>query len=192
MILVPAFSGRITPDAAAEDVGRMRSALKEMAGKETVDTILSLIARIDVTPGKIRISLDPDIIATALELDRDALSEDALHHSFPFQLRKRGVETKLIFADSSTGVDEKLVSNIAKAHHWLGQIKAGKTFAEIAETDARSKRRIQQMIDLAFLAPDIVRDALEGRQPLGFTSDWCLRHSLPSNWAEQRKILATL
>ena len=68
----------------------------------------------------------------------------------------------------------------------------GKTFAEIAETETTSKRRIQQMIDLAFLAPDIVRGVLQGKQPLGFTSDWCLRHDVPSDWTEQRRILATL
>ncbi|KRS12689.1 hypothetical protein XM53_08840, partial [Roseovarius atlanticus] len=42
------------------------------------------------------------------------------------------------------------------------------------------------------LAPDIVRDVLEGRQPIGFTSEWCLRHDLPSDWTEQRQHLATL
>ena len=205
MIAAPSFAGRIVPDAGAEDVGRIRSALKEMIGEGAVDAVLNLVARIDVTPGQIRISLDPEVIAIALELERDTLAEDAscvserdtlaedaLPYSFPFQLRKRGVETKLIFADSPTGVDEKLVRNIAKAHHWFGLIKAGKTFAEIADAEARSKRRVQQMIDLAFLASDIVRDVLAGRQPLGFTSDWCLRHTLPSDWTEQRKILATL
>jgi len=48
------------------------------------------------------------------------------------------------------------------------------------------------MIGLAFLAPDIVADALEGKQPIGFTSDWCMRHDLPSDWSEQRAILAAL
>ena len=51
---------------------------------------------------------------------------------------------------------------------------------------------LQQMIDLAFLAPDIVRDALEGAQPHGLTSDWLLRHELPTNWKEQRALVATL
>ncbi len=37
----------------------------------------------------------------------------------PFQLRKRGVETKLVLADASGGVDEALIRNIAKAHHWF-------------------------------------------------------------------------
>ena len=53
-------------------------------------------------------------------------------------------------------------------------------------------RRIQQIIEFAFLAPDIVRDVLEGKQPVGFTSKWCSRHILPSDWSEQRQILATL
>ncbi len=164
----------------------------EIIAQEPTEATLTLIARVDVRPGVIRISLDPDLIAIAVGIGRDDLFEEALQHSFPFQLRKRGVETRLILADSPTGVDEKLVLNIARAHHWFGQIKAGKTFTEIAEAEARSKRRVQQMIDLAFLAPDIIRDVLDGRQPLGFTSDRCLRHSLPFDWAEQRKVLATL
>jgi hypothetical protein len=55
-----------------------------------------------------------------------------------------------------------------------------------------SKRRVQQVIDLAFLAPDIVRDITNGVQPMGLTSDWCLRHDLPSEWQAQRQRIATL
>jgi hypothetical protein len=48
------------------------------------------------------------------------------------------------------------------------------------------------MLDLAFLAPDIIGQVMDGRQPLGFTSDWCLRHELPSDWQTQRGLIATL
>ena len=48
------------------------------------------------------------------------------------------------------------------------------------------------MIDLAFLAPDIVRDVLEGSNPIGLTSDWLLRHDPPGRWTEQRALVATL
>lgn len=48
------------------------------------------------------------------------------------------------------------------------------------------------MLDLAFLAPDIMRDVLDGRQPLGFTSDLCLRHEVPSDWQAQCDLIATL
>ena len=73
-----------------------------------------------------------------------------------------------------------------------GMIKAGKSFAEIAHESGISKRRIQQMLDLAFLAPDIIRLVMQGRQPIGFTSDWCLRHEVPSDWPAQRDLIATL
>jgi site-specific DNA recombinase len=45
---------------------------------------------------------------------------------------------------------------------------------------------------LAFLAPDILSNTLDGGQPLGFTSDWCMRHAWPADWNEQRDLLATL
>ena len=102
------------------------------------------------------------------------------------------METRLVLADDPKTPDEVLINNIARAHNWFEQIKAGKSFAEIANAQQTSKRRVQQMIDLAFLAPDIVRDALEGAQPLGLTSDWLLRHELPTNWKEQRAQVATL
>ncbi len=85
-----------------------------------------------------------------------------------------------------------MLGNIANAHDWYGMIKAGKTFTEISQTTGTPKRRVQQMLDLAFLAPDIIRDVLEGRQPLGFTSDWCLRHDLPADWKNQRDLIAAL
>ncbi|MEM1076480.1 MAG: hypothetical protein AAF665_14440 [Pseudomonadota bacterium] len=48
------------------------------------------------------------------------------------------------------------------------------------------------MIELAFLAPDLVRDALEGKQPLSITSDWCKLRTLPSDWQDQGALIATL
>ncbi len=68
----------------------------------------------------------------------------------------------------------------------------GQSFEAIAAEAGTSKRRVQQVIDLAFLAPDIVRDITNGTQPMGLTSDWCLRHDLPSDWQAQRQRIATL
>ena len=102
------------------------------------------------------------------------------------------METKLVLDNAAPEKDETLIRNIASAHVWFDRIRNGETFAEIAATEKASKRRIQQMIGLAFLAPDIVRDVLEGNQPLGLTSEWLLRHDLPFDWTEQRAIIATL
>ena len=154
--------------------------------------LLRLVEKITIEPGQLTVQIDLNQVADILDTDADTLNEEELKISRLFQIRKRGVETKLIFADLPTGQDEALIRNIANAHSWFEQMKGGKTFAQIAVAEKTSKRRVQQMIDLAFLAPDIVRDVLEGKQPTGFTSDWCKQHSLPSDWGDQRALLKTL
>ncbi|PWE29464.1 hypothetical protein DDZ14_17110 [Maritimibacter sp. 55A14] len=132
------------------------------------------------------------MLGQRLNVDSDALDDACLTRSVPFRIRKRGVETKIILADAPAETDDTLIRNIARAHAWYARIRAGETFAAIAAADGTSKRRVQQMIGLAFLAPDIVRDVLDGRQPTGFTSEWCKARSLPSDWDAQRVVLATL
>ena len=173
---------RILPKSRAEEISRLRLQLLELSNAQEIENFLCLVERIEVTPGKIQITLNGTTLTQKLGLAEGATENDELMQSFPFQLRKRGVETKLILADSSTGIDETLIRNLARAHGWFEHLKAGKTFAEIAQTENTSPRRVQQMIELAFLAPDIVRDILDGKQPLGFTSKWCSRHSEPSRY----------
>jgi hypothetical protein len=54
------------------------------------------------------------------------------------------------------------------------------------------KRRILQMMDHAFLAPDIVKQVAGGRQPDRLTSEWLQRNALPLDWEDQRQLIAGL
>jgi hypothetical protein len=186
----PSFIGSLLPDATAAEIADAKAKIDAIG--TGIGSWLELIQRIDLKVGELSICLDHEQIAKLLDCHLDEQIQEPLTIKAPFQIRKRGVETKLIFADAPSQRDETLIKNIAKAHHWFEQIKSGKTFSQIAATDKTSKRRIQQMIELAFLAPDIIRDVLEGTQPFGFTSDWCLRHSIPTSWADQRVLIATL
>jgi hypothetical protein len=187
-----AFVGKLIPGRSAAKIDADRSALQALNANQDIKPILALVERIGVRQGELTIKLDATALATTFKIDADRINAAALILNAPFQLRKRGVETKLVFAESTGTKDDALIRNIAKAHHWFDQIKSGKTFAEIAANEQTSKRRIQQMIGLAFLAPDIVRDVLAGNQPIGFTSDWCLRHDVPGDWSKQRLLLSTL
>lgn len=89
-------------------------------------------------------------------------------------------------------VDDTLIRNIAKAHQYYDAIKQGQTFEEIAASENLSKRRILQVIDLAFLAPDIVRSIFQGDQPIALTAKWLGQNPLPSDWQAQRRIVAAL
>jgi len=188
----PTLVGCICKTSDAAMVAKAQCKLTDLTSEPARHDTLALVERIDIAPGQIKLKIDRPAIAKMLVIDVDALNADVLQIEAPFQIRKRGVETKIILAEAYGNKDDALIRNIALAHHWLERIKAGETFGDIARTDDISKRRVQHMIDLAFLAPDIVRDVLAGKQPLCFTSDWCKARTLPSDWQDQRALLATL
>lgn len=81
-------------------------------------------------------------------------------------------------------------------HPWWiksdGLYKVGETIEEIAASENLSKKSIFHLIDLAFLAPDIVKSVLQGEQPTGLTTEYLRRFNVPSNWSTQREIFSTL
>ena len=64
------------------------------------------------------------------------------------------------------------------------------TYEQIATEDAIPTDRVRKAIRYAFLAPDIVRAIVEGRQPVGLTSSYLLHHPLPDDWEKQRVLVA--
>jgi site-specific DNA recombinase len=183
-------------DPSVDEIGRIRDLLDDaVVGNVTrsQEAVLACIQRATITPGKIEIALDRETVAAWLSVSSDAMNSDALSFSIPFQFRKRGVETKLIIGNGhSRAVDEVLIRNIAKAHQYYDAINQGQTFEEIAASENLSKRRILQVIDLTFLAPDIVKSIMQGDQPIGLTAKWLGQNPLPSDWQAQRRIVAAL
>ena len=165
---------------------------KELADITETDALVAFVERVEIAPGIVTVDLDPLELAARLGIEASAIATDALSFAEPFECRKRVVETKLILGSDPWRTDDTLLLNIARACVWFDQLKSGRTYADIAKSSGTSKRRVQQMIDLAFIAPDVVRAIAEGRQPVGLTSDWLLRHDLPANWNAQRAIVATL
>jgi hypothetical protein len=122
-----------------------------------------------------------------------SINLNVLHFSTAFQFRKRGVETKLVIGrGQGNAIDQTLVRSVAKAHQYYSAIRRGRTFEDIAASENLTKRRILQVIDLAFLAPDIVKSILQGDQPIGLTAKWLGLNPVPSDWQAQRRIIAAL
>ena len=90
-------------------------------------------------------------------------------------MRRKGVELKLHLGDAPPEIDQTLVRNIIKARRWLAMIVEGRTFSEIAETEGISKRRVQDVVDLAMLAPDVLDAIAAGEQPDGLTTDYLIK-----------------
>jgi hypothetical protein len=194
----PIFRANIVADTSTDALAAIDERLAEATGKdqdrsdEVCRSLFALIQRVDIAPGDIKIELFSGKIAEVLNVEPGRISEEFLCITSKFQHRKRGAETRLILANTAVPRDETLFKNMAMAHRYFGMIRAGKTYSEIADIEGASKRRVQQVVELAFLAPDVIRDAFEGRQPTGMTSDWLVRHSFPAIWQEQREMLRAL
>jgi DNA invertase Pin-like site-specific DNA recombinase len=156
-------------------------------------TTLSTLKQVTITAGMISVQLEADTLADLFEVTADGFNPTACTFDAAFQFRKRGSETKLVIGNKPMAEpDQILIDNIARAHHYYDAIKAGMTFDQVAASNNITKRRLLQIIDLAFLAPDIVKSIMTGDQPDGLTTKWFEKNPLPSNWQAQREIVARL
>ncbi len=134
--------------------------------------------------------MNEQAIANYLKLDTDRLASDALQIIAPFQLRRRGVETRIILGGAAPETDETLCRNIANGVKWFSAIRNGATFEEIALREKSSVRRIQAVTNLAFLSRGTIERAVNGSLPLHITTDYLLKKGFPANWDEQHDLCA--
>ena len=64
----------------------------------------------------------------------------------------------------------RLITAIARGRRWLDQITEGSIcdVARIAARESLSEKTVRSILSLAFLGPDIVQAAIDGRLPRGF------------------------
>src|SRR5208337_2007583 len=112
----------------------------------------------------------------------------------PIQMRRRGVEMKLIIDRDpkiSQKVEPALVKLVARAHRWFDDLVSGSapSMVAIGQREKVGKRHVSEIVRLAFLAPDIVEQIVNGVQPPELTAKTLLRKSarLPLDWETQRK-----
>ena len=82
-----------------------------------------------------------------------------------------------------------LVTSIARGRRWLNELlaDANTDVERIAAREACSLRKVNMTISLAFLAPDLVKAAIEGRLPHGMgVARLC---ELPAEWSRQHRML---
>jgi hypothetical protein len=83
----------------------------------------------------------------------------------------------------------RLVSAIARGRRWLDDVVSGRvtTVAELCAREKCSVRQVNMTISLAFLAPNLVKAAVEGRLPRGIGIER-LRDP-PTEWSQQFEAL---
>jgi site-specific DNA recombinase len=161
------------------------------AGAADRGVVLEQIARIDVRKDRLAIrfkskdadeasdSSDGHTISIPWQKPPSRKSRQILvPHGIPNEVRPTRIERRA-----------RLVSAIARGRRWLDEIVSG-SITDVQQIAARQKcsvRQVNMTISLAFLTPDLVRAAVEGRLPRGIGVER-LRDA-PAEWGRQFEAL---
>ena len=106
----------------------------------------------------------------------------------------RGGRTWLVAPDgqdtmAAGGGDPAIVTALWRAHRELAVTCSGPTTSndDLARATSPADSYRRRIAKLAFLAPDIQRALIEGRQPAGLTLQALLEADLPLSWDAQRE-----
>lgn len=182
--------------ATSSDVGtikRVTQTITQMtSGKERWPDLLDLVSRARVTPGALEIELHHDKLASIFEMSSKDVPADVAKIVAPFQRRRRGIETKLVYGYEPPKVDAVLLRRVARGYAWWDEIRSGNaTFKEIVKREKLSRRFVAIHLDLAFLAPNLVTSILDGKQPICLSAQALRSTQVSLNWHEQGKLLGS-
>jgi hypothetical protein len=175
-----------TPEMLTKLSSDARLLCSALSGPDRGPTLRVIVDSARIEPGRLSVTLCPRAIAERLGVPLAQISRDALSLVGAFALRRRGVEAKIVLANTPAALDRTLVKTVALGWIWFEQIKAGATMQAIADREGITQRRVAHLVDLAFLAPDLVRSIVEGLQPPTLTADRLIKSRHRMLWSDQR------
>jgi DNA invertase Pin-like site-specific DNA recombinase len=162
------------------------------AGKiqsDAADLIDRFIKRVELRKDGIRLTLSLASLV-APEMDSNAVT---INHDISMQMKRRGAEMRLIVGGTGPArMDQALLKTIVRAHKWFNDFVSGRVnnFAEIASQEGIDKSYVSRVMNLAFLAPDIIESIIAGRQPADLNvKKHTKRIDLPLDWEQQHQLL---
>jgi hypothetical protein len=184
-------------EEAGLDSSRIAPLLKSAAAwserlqLEQDNALSSLIDRVDLGQDDLRLSIKLPLSNIGAP---DGSSHLSLKRHVPTQIRRRGVELRLVVnggARASCKTDQSLLRAVARAHCWFDDLVNGRSMVAIAKGNGVGKQYVSRLIRLAFLAPEMVERIVAGRQPPGLTAQALRtgRFDIPVDWAAQKRAL---
>ncbi len=147
-----------------------------------------LLARGTVSKGQIDLTLDRDVLAEDLAMVPADLEDAALAITAPLQLRRRGIEGKIIAGEPVPSPDPTLLRALSEAHTWVAALRRGTALHAIAAQAGHADAYIRTRAQLAFLSPELQQAILAGRQPVDLTLARILRRPVPLGWDAQARL----
>jgi DNA invertase Pin-like site-specific DNA recombinase len=97
-------------------------------------------------------------------------------------------------ANAPDRIDRMLVRGIVLAKQWARQLESGevRSVKALAKQNGLCEHYTAQLLPLAYLAPDLVGDILQGRQPRAVALGALLGKPIPLRWDLQRRLFQTV
>jgi hypothetical protein len=156
-------------------------------------TLTELVSRIRLTASGLDIELRAGAVLETAEGHFSAAAHILVHVPAAFERRTRAMSIVVPGREVASSADPSLMKAIARAHVWFEQLASGEatTITEIALREKVTDRYVSSLIKLAFLSPELVQAALEGRASPGRSAKrLTLDCDLPLLWSEQGRALA--
>ncbi len=179
------------PDASA--IGALQGShrkLHNLENEQRIGIASALVERCIVSSGTIVIELNRQRTGEAFDINPDLIALTALEISSPFQLKRRGIEARIVSGAQQAEPDRTLIELLGKAHHWLDELRAGKPMHQISIEEGRNENYVRLRIELAFLSPKLQQQILDGTQPPHLTLAHLTKGKIPLDWQDQEKLFA--
>jgi site-specific DNA recombinase len=176
--------------------GELAEELETGAIKRIRHQLHQILERIEVRPGELELQIKRSCLLALLVGDKtkevlDEASEIAIL-SLPFQMRRSGVEARLILNGTSPSASKSypnLVQLVLDAHRYMAALTKGDVSSvdELAAQEDMPANEISRVLPIAFLAPEITKAILIGAHPVDLNTERLKRMSkLPACWNAQR------
>jgi len=154
-------------EATAAAAGLVEAIEKVTLSRTQLEIVLSALDDDEETSSTIVVAWTP----AAFRRRRDIIQQTAPNTSPKRAMRARARE---VFAGA-----------IIDAHRWLDELLSDPvaSIAALADREHKSERSIRMTLSVAFLAPNLVKAAIDGKLPRGFNSTRLV--DLPMLWPEQ-------
>ena len=171
--------------------GEVQQAAKDLVQRlrgEDPDLLRAILVSGTVAPQEIHLTLDKAVVATGLGVAARDLAAGLCDIQAPLQLRRRGVEAKLVIGERRPAPDAILTQALREAHHWAQALKDGTPLKTIAADKNCTSGFIRKRGQLAFLSPRIQIAIRDGTLPPNITTDHILRQRIPLDWMMQERM----
>ena len=172
----------------SDDIQLKARRLAHRLSQGAPDLLRKILEEGRIEQRRLVLKLTADALAEVLDLQTSEIDHAMLTIEAPFELRRRGVEGKIIVGDRAPQPDPTLLRSLALAHKWVAELRGGEPLSEIAAAAGHTVSYIRSRSKLAFLSPAIQRAILEGVQPPDLTLERIVRKPMPLDWEAQAQL----